>query len=224
MDRIWLSLAGNNLFNQTLVVFKDDATDLSDVMYDAHKVRGNTRIALGSMQANEPFAIAAFPSIVQPRTVPLQTYVAEAGIYTFKVDSLDGFNDIDVYLQDLQSGQLYLLNQGTTVNAQLTNQDALNRFQLWFSPDLVTGIEDESVEVSSVVYVARGIQVQMINEINTIGQMKVYNTMGQIILVKQMQVVNGKSTLVDVSSLPMGLYSMEFVSPKGSTSGKFAHQ
>jgi hypothetical protein len=224
MDRIWLSLSGNNLFNQTLVVFKDDATDLSDVMYDAHKVRGNTRIALGSMQANEPFAIAAFPSIVQPRPVPLQTYVAEAGTYTFKVDSLDGFNDIDVYLQDLQSGQLYLLNQGTTVNAQLTNQDALNRFQLWFSPELVTGIEDESSEVYRIVYVDRGIQVQMSNEINTIGQMKVYNTMGQIILVKQIQVVNGKSTLVDLSSLPMGLYSVEFVSPKGSTSGKFAHQ
>ncbi len=220
MDRIWLNISGNDLFNQTLVVFKDDATELRDVMYDAHKVRGNANIALGAMQANEPYAIAVYPTITQPRIVPLQTFVAQSGTYTFEADSIDGFEDIDVYLEDLQTGHMYLLSQGTTVTVQMTAQDEFNRFQLWLSPELVTGIDEEEERVSRIISTVNGMQVQMGLDISTAGEFKLYNAMGQVVMVQPLSVSNGRSGMVDVSALPIGVYHAEFLSAEGTITAK----
>jgi hypothetical protein len=220
MDRIWLNISGNDLFNQTLVVFKDDATELRDVMYDAHKVRGNANIALGAMQANEPYAIAVYPTITQPRIVPLQTFVAQSGTYTFEADSIDGFEDIAIYLEDLQTGHMYLLSQGTTVTVQMTAQDEFNRFQLWMSPELVTGIDEEEEGVSRIISTVNGMQVQMGIDISTAGEFKLYNAMGQVVMVQPLSVSNGRSGMVDVSALPIGVYHAEFRSAEGTITAK----
>jgi hypothetical protein len=220
MDRIWLNISGNDLFNQTLVVFKDDATELRDLMYDAHKVRGNANIALGAMQANEPYAIAVYPTITQPRIVPLQTFVAQSGTYTFEADSIDGFEDIDIYLEDLQTGHMYLLSQGTTVTVQMTAQDEFNRFQLWMSPELVTGIDEEEERVSRIISTVNGMQVQMGLDISTAGEFKLYNAMGQLVMVQPLSVSNGRSGMVDVSALPIGVYHAEFRSAEGTITAK----
>jgi hypothetical protein len=220
MDRIWINLTGNDLFNQALVVFKDDATELRDLMYDAYKVRSNANIALGAMQANESYTIAAYPTITQARIVPLQTFVAQSGTYTFEADSIDGFEDIAVYLEDLQSGQMHLLSQGSTVTVQMTAQDEFNRFQLWFSPELVTNISQTEEQVSRILSTMNGFQVQMASDVNTIGEFKLYNAMGQIVMVQPLSVANGRSSMVDVSALPMGVYHAEFRSAEGTITAK----
>jgi trimeric autotransporter adhesin len=220
MDRLWLSLSGNDLFNQTLVAFRDDATDLRDVMYDAHKIQGNSGIALASVQAGETFAIAAYPTITQPRTVPLQTFVAQQGSYTFEADSLDGFAETDVYLQDLQSGQAYLLVQGSTVTVNLGPQDAFNRFQLWLSPQLVTGLEGADEHSARIISSEMGLQVLMSADINTNGELRLFNAMGQLLLSQHVRVDAGRSSLLDVSALPAGIYVAAFRSSQGVVNAK----
>lgn len=220
MDRIWLSLSGNGLFNQTLVAFRDDATDLRDVMYDAYKIQGNAGISLATVQAGQTFAIAAYPTITQPRTVPLQTLVAQQGSYTFVADSLDGFAETDVYLQDLQSGQEYLLVQGSTVTVNLGPQDAFNRFQLWLSPQLVTGLKDADENSARIISTEMGLQVLMAVGVNTNGELRLHNTMGQLLLSQSLRVDAGRSALLDVSGLPAGVYVATFQSVQGTVNAK----
>lgn len=220
MDRLWLSLSGNGLFNQTLVAFRDDATDLRDVMYDAHKLQGNSGIALASVQAGETFAIAAYPTITQPRTVPLQTFVAQQGSYTFEADSVDGFSGTDVYLQDLQSGQSYMLAQGTTVSLQVGPQDEFNRFQLWFSPELVTGLNANTTGSTRIISSEMGLQVLLAAGVNTNGELRLFNAMGQLLLSQNVRVDAGRSSLLDVSGLPAGIYVAAFRSSQGVVNAK----
>ncbi|MCF8256624.1 MAG: lamin tail domain-containing protein [Flavobacteriales bacterium] len=220
MDRLWLSLSGNGLLNQTLVAFRDDATDLRDVMYDAHKIRGNANISLASVQAGEVFAIAAYPMVIQPRTVPLQTYVSQQGNYTFEADSVDGFSGTDVYLQDLQSGQSYMLAQGATVSLQVGPQDEFNRFQLWFSPELVTGLSANTTGGTRIISSEMGLQVLMSADVSTNGELRLHNAMGQLLLSQNVRVDVGRSSLLDVSGLPAGIYIAAFRSSQGMVNAK----
>jgi hypothetical protein len=220
MDRIWLSMAGGSNINQTLVAFKDDATDLRDLMYDAYKVRGNNQIALGAIQDNEDFAIAAFSTLTAERIVPLMTSVAQQGSYTFTADSVDGFAGSTIYLEDLLTGQLHMMQQGTTVAVQMGPEHEYGRFQLRFSPELVTNVPQTEGQVSRILSTMNGFQVQMASDVNTIGEFKLYNAMGQIVMVQPLSVANGRSSMVDVSALPMGVYHAEFRSPQGTITAK----
>jgi hypothetical protein len=220
MDRIWLSMAGGSNINQTLVAFKDDATDLRDLMYDAYKVRGNSQIALGSVQANEDFAIAAYPTLTTDRVVPLLTYVAQQGTYTFEADSVDGFAGFTIYLEDLLTGQLHVLQQGTTVAVQMGPEHEYGRFQLRFSPELVTGVNDAAGVMGRIIASEQGIRVMMGTDVSTTGDLLLYSLSGQLVSSRRLAVVAGTSDRLDVSGIPLGVYLAEFRSEAGVINAK----
>lgn len=220
MDRLWLNLSGNDLFNQALTVFIDDATEQRDALYDAYKVRGNADISLAIRQEDESFAVVAFPPLTIDRVVPLQTYVSQTGVYTFEADSVDGFSGFTIYLEDLQTGQLHELVQGSEVEVQLSSQDEFGRFQLRFSPSLITGVEEGAEGLSRIISNGHGIQVHASADVNTRGEFRLFNTAGQLLLSRNISVSNGRSEWLDVSSLSSGIYLAEFLSPNGVVNAK----
>lgn len=221
MDRLWLNLHGESRYNQVLVAFLDDATEQRDVMYDAYKVRGNTHIALGAVQDNEDFVIAAFPTLTTERVVPLLSYVSQQGYYTFEADSLDGFVGHTVYLEDLQTGQLHLLQQGGTINVQMGPQDEYGRFQLRFLPELVTGLDDAQVQEGRIISTELGLQVLIPGVSNANGQLHLINTLGQVIRNAFISVNDGRSQHVDINGISAGVYFAEFRSINGLARGRF---
>jgi hypothetical protein len=221
VDRLWLNLTGNTHFNQILVAFRDDATEERDLLYDAYKVRGNANISLGAVQQDKDYSIVAFPSLTPERTVPLMTYVSQADTYTFSADSIEGFEGYTVYLEDLQNGQLHVLQQDGSVNVQMGPQDEYGRFQLRFSPELVTEIEDGSTQqVSRIISSEMGLQVLMAAGVSTNGELRLFNAMGQLLLSQHVRVDAGRSSLLDVSALPAGIYVAAFQSSQGMVNAK----
>jgi len=221
VDRLWLNLTGNTHFNQILVAFRDDATEERDLLYDAYKVRGNANISLGAVQQDKDYSIVAFPSLTPERTVPLMTYVSQADTYTFSADSIEGFEGYTVYLEDLQNGQLHVLQQDGSVNVQMGSQDEYGRFQLRFSPELVTEIEDGSTQqVSRIISSEMGLQVIMAEGVSTNGELRLFNAMGQLLLSESVRVDSGRSSLLDVSGLPAGIYIAAFRSSQGMVNAK----
>jgi hypothetical protein len=220
MDRLWLNISGAGNFNQTLVAFRDDATDLRDLMYDAYKVRGNAQMALGSVQANETFAVAAYPTLTTDRVVPLLTYVAQQGNYTFEADSVDGFAGFTIYLEDLLTGQLHVLQQGTTVAVQMGPEHEYGRFQLRFSPELVTGVNDAAGVMGRIIASEQGIRVMMGTDVSTTGDLLLYSLSGQLVSSRRLAVVAGTSDRLDVSGIPLGVYLAEFRSEAGVINAK----
>lgn len=220
IDRIWLNLEGNALFNQVLVAFKDDATEARDLMYDAHKLRGNASISMAAMQGDKGFGIVAFPPLSTERIVPLQTYVSTQGIYTFEADSMEGLIGFTTYLEDLQLGQLHVLTQGATVNVNIGPQDEFGRFQLRFAPELVTDISGSQDLGIRIIASELGLQVRMSHNTNTNGELRLHNAMGQLLLSRSLSVSDGRSSFVDVSGLPTGIYFADFRSAQGTVNTK----
>lgn len=221
MDRLWLSMAGSGRSNQTLVAFRDDATDLRDVMYDAYKMRGNAHIALASVQAGETFAVAAYPTLTAERTVPLMTYVSQEDAYTFTADSVDGFDGYTVYLEDLQTGQLHELVQGAGVTLQVGPQDEYGRFRLRFAPELVTGLgEDGQHSGLRVLSGEHGLQVVTDGTGDVSGELRLHTLTGQLVLSRRLTVSGGRSAWVDVTGLPLGVYVAGFVTGTGTVNSK----
>jgi hypothetical protein len=179
-------------------------------MYDAYKVRGNAQMALGSVQANETFAVAAYPTLTTDRVVPLLTYVAQQGNYTFEADSVDGFAGFTIYLEDLLTGQLHVLQQGTTVAVQMGPEHEYGRFQLRFSPELVTGVNDAAGVMGRIIASEQGIRVMMGTDVSTTGDLLLYSLSGQLVSSRRLAVVAGTSDRLDVSGIPLGVYLAEF--------------
>jgi uncharacterized repeat protein (TIGR02543 family) len=215
MDRIWLNMYSSTRFNQVLVAFRDDATDGRDLMYDAYKVQGNGSIALAAHQQGDWYAIATFPTVTTDRIVPLRTYVSQAGNYTFEVDSLDGFTEVTVYLEDLQTGQMHVLTPGTTVGVQMGPNDEYGRFQLRFMPELVTGLR-EADDVTGRVFVGdRDLRVMFSGGLSTDGTLRVLDLTGKVVYQQRVDLQNGMSRPIDASSIATGIYVAEFIGREG---------
>ncbi len=221
IDRIWLNLEGNNLFNQTLVAFKDDATEGRDLMYDAHKLQGNADISLGAMQEGKSFGIVVFPTLTSGRIVPLQTFVSQQGIYTFEADSIEGISGFTVYLEDLLLGQIHVMTQGTTVSANIGPQDEYGRFRLRFDTELITGIRNPADAQPRIIAGNDNVRVRLSDGSSAEGMLKLHNALGQNLLSTALRLQDGESPVIDVSWLPAGVYVAEFRSHRGTASTRF---
>ncbi|MCB9186272.1 MAG: lamin tail domain-containing protein [Flavobacteriales bacterium] len=214
-QRMWLSINNDDLelFNQTLVAFSEDATDQKDWGVDAYKLRGNQAISIGAQQDGETYVIATYASIPQSgKVIPLMTYVETSGTYTFVADSMEGFQDHNVYLQDLSNGMLYPLQQGDSYSFAMTSNDEFGRFQLWFSPALVTGV-DEAESVGNIYWNQNGGLIVKWNQsaMNTAGTIRLFDMSGREVYNRSMTLVNGVGT-DQVNGLASGLYAAHFQS------------
>lgn len=211
-QRIWLSINNEalQLFNQTLVAFSADATDQKDWGVDALKMRGNSAIALASVQDEDTYVIATFADIPDNgKVVPLMTYVHADGVYTFVADSMVGFESRHVYLEDLSTGQLFPMQQGDAHSFHMSSADEFNRFQLWFSPATVTGLEE--VEDQLQFYATNDmIVVETASSTAVKGTLRIVDMAGRLILNQGMTISNGIGRL-QTGSLATGIYAVSFM-------------
>lgn len=216
-QRMWLSINNDNLelFNQTLVAFDEFATDQKDWGVDAYKFRGNPAISIGARQDNETYVIATYASIPQNgKVIPLMTYVETAATYTFVADSMEGLDNHHVFLEDLSNGQLYPLTQGSEYSFAMTSADEYNRFQLWFSPMVVTGIEDAQDAFRLYATSDNVIVVENTNGQSITGSVQLTDMLGRIVLHTEINVTSEISR-IQTKSLANGIYSVSFVSAEG---------
>ena len=218
-QRLWLSINNSNLelFNQTLVGFDEFATDQKDWGMDAYKLRGNQNVSIGAQQDGETYVIATYEAIPQSgKIVPLMTYVETAGTYTFVADSMEGFDNHSVYLEDLSNGSLYPLEQGDSYSFAMTSADEFNRFQLWFSPLTITGVDEASNDLR--LYATNDmIVVESTSGENTKGIVQITDMAGRMVVTNDLTISNGIGRL-QTANLANGIYAVTFVSLNGNQS------
>ncbi|MCF8464753.1 MAG: lamin tail domain-containing protein [Flavobacteriales bacterium] len=218
-QRLWLSINNTNLelFNQTLVAFDELATDQKDWGMDAYKLRGNQEISIGAQQDGETYVIATYEPIPQSgKVVPLMTYAETAGTYTFVADSMTGFENHTVYLEDLSNGSLYPLEQGNSYSFAMTNADEYGRFQLWFSPLTITGVNEVNNDLR--IYSTNDMVVVEHSSGESIkGFVQITDMAGRIVLSNDLSITNGIGRL-QTANLANGIYAVSFVSINGNKS------
>jgi hypothetical protein len=109
---------------------------------------------------------------------------------------------------------LYPLEQGDSYNFSMTSDDEFGRFQLWFSPAVVTGIDDDELHGSIYHTQNRGIIVKSSELLNTSGNLKVLDMSGRIVFGDHLLLSNGVGS-VKVDGLASGVYAVKFNSAGG---------
>lgn len=146
MDRIWLNVItpqGN--YNETLIAFKQDATDGADLAYDAKKLPGNEELAFYTKISNENYAIQALSELNLDKVVQLGVMASAAGQQTISIKHIDGLtNTAQIILEDTKTGSfinLRIQNQYTYSFNPATDE---NRFRLHFKPEVTFSTSTES--------------------------------------------------------------------------------
>ncbi|RMG96668.1 MAG: hypothetical protein D6706_09900 [Chloroflexi bacterium] len=172
----------DGMYNETMISFKPDATEGYDIAYDALKMKGSATLALYTELNNEPYAIQAFPVPGEkPKAVPLVLEATETGMYTFAVQLIDRISpDIEIWLEDRQTGNLQDLRMHPTYSCQVTAGIYKDRFIVHFNPvktEGTTGIGETSAELLSVY--GHGDRIYVRSRTPEAGVLKVYNILGE---------------------------------------------
>jgi hypothetical protein len=156
--KLWLRVSGdNNLSNEALLAFGEQATDGYDDLYDAKKIAGSQNIALYTSAGDLNFAIQAMSALTTSKIVPVGFDAALAGNYSFSIANIEGIDpSVVVYLEDRQEGVFHNLrvsNYDVAIGAATNGSE---RFLLHFSAPIEVSAtaetcssNDGSIEVSA---------------------------------------------------------------------------
>ncbi|MEP4534850.1 MAG: endonuclease [Cyclobacteriaceae bacterium] len=134
IQKLRLSLFGNDLYNDLLIGFSENATLKKDYALDAEKITNNDSISLYSIQGEYKYAIQALPLLENAISVNLGFTIKVAGLYKLEIAQTDQLDsNVSIELNDnllkktIDLGQVksYSFHSNATTNS--------DRFSLTFS-------------------------------------------------------------------------------------------
>ena len=226
-SRLWFSVGNEDYFNQILIGVLDDATDGEDRLYDATKLRGNHDISLAAYDdiLEKDYCIYAFPQPAYEKIVPLNVFINEAAIYTFKAEIMENFQFTEVYFTDLQTGNETQLYEGTEITLSLPQGEINGRFFLNFrSEGNVTGIDRaDALEVNIYSY-AEVLYLSSNMSRGKMAQLELFDMSGRIVMADENVILSANPTTFSLSALSRGVYSVRIVLDGESFNTKIVRQ
>ncbi|MBT3799750.1 MAG: hypothetical protein HOG05_01220 [Bacteroidetes bacterium] len=145
VQRFYISVTDkNNVYNEILVGFTNEATEGFDNMYDAHKLKGNAFLALYSYidGLDKEYAIQGRPYVVGRDVVKLGIDANTSGHYQFKLNRKENIPvGLKVYLIDKLTDTKVLLDELTDFDIHLASATYTDRFELVFTYDNLLDIK-----------------------------------------------------------------------------------
>jgi len=141
----------NNLKDETVIRFYEEATPEHDGQYDAFKLFGYLYPQLYSItQENTNLAINTLPGYEDGTIVPLGFTSPETGEYSITLSEFVNFEpDMELFLEDNLTGEIHQLSDNPTYPFVSSPEDDPNRFMLYFTE--MTEV-DELIESNVYIY------------------------------------------------------------------------
>lgn len=203
-SRIWFSVEGENQFNEVLIGQLEDATIEEDRLFDAVKLKGNPDISFSAISNETEYAILAFPPSTEEHTVPLKLSLSQAGTYTFKANTMEGFEGYQVSFVDVQNELNIPLVEGEGIDIALGAGDYMNRFYLNFSVSSVTSIQDENANGLYAWINGDNLMIQF-DDARESAVVEVYDVNGRVIMQREQAFAQGTS-VIPLARLATGVY------------------
>jgi len=132
-----LKLRIENEFDQsseTIIAFKDGATESYDLGIDGNRLPGNTSIALYTMVGEAQIAFNYFSPLTAERIVPLKALNVLGGVSSITMNQFDNFDaSTVVYLEDVVNGVFHNLTANPTYTfSNGVVVDSTDRFRIHF--------------------------------------------------------------------------------------------
>ena len=153
-------------------------------------------------------------SVTDHSVIPVGFKAGINGNYTIIVSDLNSFTSpAYTYLKDLKTNILTDLNQNTTYSFSATTNDNANRFQLLFAASPLS-ISNNVKQITSIYVFDNSIYI---NSNETVQQINIYNTLGQ--LIKTVDKSNN-NTVISMKEYAAAYYIVRVVTIKNVYSEK----
>ncbi len=204
-----LSAISGDLFDETLIRFKEGATDKHDADFDAYKLFSKSQNIpqIYSLETRKVMqSINTLPTFDEETIIPLGIRVTEAGEYEIKVVEFDFPTNTDVYLYDSQNKTYTLLEQNKSYKTNIEAGNHINRFSIRFSTQ---AIDNETDENNVNIYTSEGtlfVNIDLFDEVQ--GEIKIIDLAGKVIYTRN--IYNQYYFEIPVN-LPQSVYLVQVV-------------
>lgn len=205
---------GNNTYTESVIKINDNATNNFDKDYDSHFLPGMYGTPqFYSQMGNDKLSTNCIPSFSGSLVIPMGFSAGVATNYSLIVDGINSFtNYTSITLEDTKTNTFQNLMQNQVYNFASTATDNPMRFRIHFNAALAVGeINGNTTHIYAYennVYVNSG---------ETIKQIAVYNTLGQ--LVKTIY-PHTDFTSFSLNGMPSSYYIVKLISDKNVYSEK----
>ena len=202
----------NAYTDETIIQFKDNASDLYDPEYDAYKFEGLNEAPQLYTVATDLVKLSSnsYPDLIENKTVSMGYEVGENGFYTIEVlDMLNFSSTTEIVLEDKKENIFTNLNEQSTYSFYSDSMDETDRFNLHFLLDPVSTIE-----------ISENLDIQIFSNNNTVylkcsdkkqlkGKLSVIDLMGRTIVIEKINTISLFETKIDKNGIFIVLFADE---------------
>jgi hypothetical protein len=145
-----IKLTGNGFYDETALVFNNDATPLYEGTHDAMKFYTDNELvpslATVTMYGEEAvdIAINSMPFVTEEMSIPLKALTGTSGTYVLSVESITGVElSSCLAIEDLQTGEVISLVAGESISIELNAADSTARFMIHLAAPLSVSKTDK---------------------------------------------------------------------------------
>lgn len=197
-----LASADNQLYNETLIALKADASDGFDFSYDGYKRKGNPHIAFYSTLENNDLGIQTIGLPFDETEIKLGYDVAAAGYFTLAAKE----HNMDLYDNVVLVDKLLGIETAITTNNYHFYTES-GTFKNRFVLKIKTKQTEPALKEANIMVYSRlkQIIVTSVNADNPINALKIFNLSGKLILQKNLQIEQGETYTLN-HNLASGIY------------------
>jgi len=210
-DRSYISLTlidnigkTNDLF---YLNFDDDASDEYDNGLDAYEfVSGVTAANLSAKLNGDYLSMLGVPLHTGTQVYPLYILKGEDIEYTIGIDELMAIENMEIVLEDIQTGEFITLDESTSYTFIVNEGDDNNRFNLHLKN--ATAVQDLESELPFAIYSANS-SICIMNSESKKYEVLVYDISGRLIY--QDSAVSSNFNKIDIDTVE-GVYLVKILS------------
>lgn len=199
VERFWVSVStAQDDYNETLIGFRQDASDSVDTQFDALKMRANQNIAMYSMIGDDQYVIQALATLTTDKVIQLGIDAAVSGQQTFRLQKSDNLNEsMQIILEDVKKGVFQNLRSNPVYQYQFEPTTDSKRFRLHLKP----GVE---IQTSTESCVQNDGAITINSPSSSTCKLVVRNQAGEVVSSKE-----NFSGFMNIGGLASGLYTVK---------------
>ncbi len=210
-DLLRLEITVNDLSDETIIRFDQQATSDFDGSFDAYKLPSLSadvpNIYTQTETNNTPLSINTLSQITEGLIIPLVIKAPDGNI-TITASELTIDNNVDIYLEDLHLSEIVNLRTNPQYNFNYVGGSVSDRFVVHFNP-ITTEINNVSKNAVNIYSNEKDIYVNVISDELKNSKIEVYSILGQLLISEK---VNNSGLHRINTNLLSGNYVVRFIS------------
>jgi len=180
-NQLVVNATSNNYADETVIAFREDATETFDLQVDGMKLTGLEEAPqLYTLSGNEKYSINNLPVFEGQKIVPMNFETQFTGEITLTFSNIESFEtSVNIYLQDLIEDKTINLRNQSTYTFSHNPQNAANRFNLVFGGTI--GIGETATQTAEMWISGKTLYINTPKKAGQPALLEVFDASGKVL-------------------------------------------